>query len=292
MKLQKLEWENFAAVLMVVVLITVFTAFSAFAVTPEDIEGHWAQERIQKWLDRDMALGYPEGIFQPDKEVSRAEFVTFLNRAFHLSGTQEPVNFDDVHEEDWYHDHVAGALAEGVLSGYPDNTFRPESFISREEVSVVIHRMLGLDEKELGEVFADREDISYWAREAVASIVEAELMMGYPDGTFNPKAPITRAEAISALDRAMKLDPIVRFNFAPGELIMEIGDQGYIQVYVTNPPADAAIEYESDDESVATVDDEGLVTAEAEGETKIKITVYAEGYEPAEDRISITVVPE
>ncbi len=295
MKFPNAQWKNFAVILMVAVLVIKVAAFSALAFTPEDIEGHWAQERIQEWLDREMASGYPEGVFQPDKEISRAEFVSFMKKAFNLSKAQHNADFDDVNEEDWFHDHVADAVAEGVLSGYPDNTFRPESLLIREEVAVIITRLLGLDEKKLGEEFADREDISDWAREAVDSVVEAGLMSGYMDGTFRPKAPITRAEVVSTLDLSMEFtalqDPAVQFNFAPGELVMEVGDQGYIQVYVTDPPADAVIEYESNDDSVATVDDEGLVSAEAEGEARVKITVDAEGYEPAEDSIEITVGP-
>jgi hypothetical protein len=55
--------------------------------TPSDISGHWAQQTIEKWLSQGLIEGYPDGTFGPDKPVTRAEFVTMVNKAFGLNNS-------------------------------------------------------------------------------------------------------------------------------------------------------------------------------------------------------------
>ncbi len=62
---------------------------AAFAASFKDIEGHWAQEQIETWLQKGLVSGDPDGTFRPDRPVTRAEFVTFVNRAFSIQAAGE-----------------------------------------------------------------------------------------------------------------------------------------------------------------------------------------------------------
>ncbi len=326
-----------ASMLFSIISAPIPADMTAEASSPPDIEGHWAQENIQSWIDRDLAAGYPDGTFQPDEEVTRAEFVTFMNRAFDIAETETPRSpgFKDVHKEDWHHDNVAAAVQEGLLTGYPDGTFRPERSITREEAAAIIDRLLepeytgenGNDSDNesnsgsnsdsnsdsnsgsgnesanpaendalLLDRFTDAEDISQWAEKSVSAVDAAGIMSGYPDGTFRPGYPITRAETVSSLDRAMEFaahpKPPVRFEVVPEELTMEVGEELYIQVYVTDPLDNFTITYESTAENIATVHEDGLVTAVAKGEASIEVTVSAAGYRPATETVAVSVQDE
>jgi len=94
------------------------------------------------------------------------------------------------------------ARAEGIISGYPDQSFKPEATITRAEFTVML--MNGLNpESAVGELhFTDQDAIGTWAVAQVAQAVDLGIISGYSDGTFRPNAKITRAEMITMVMRA------------------------------------------------------------------------------------------
>ncbi len=169
-----------------------------------DIQFHWAEQQVEKWVDKGMASGYSDGDFKPDQSITRAEFMKLINTAF---GYQEKstIDFSDVSKSDWYYDEVAKAKQIGYIGGYKDGTMKPNQPISREEVAVIISRVLQMNTVEIDIVkqFKDRTGIAAWSKKAVAFVVESGYMGGYPDKTFKPSNQITRAESIAMLDRVV-----------------------------------------------------------------------------------------
>ena len=104
----------------------------------------------------------------------------------------------------WYHDTIAAAKAAGYISGDPAGTIRPDDPITREEAASIIMRLKNLvaDEEAVSQ-FTDAAKIT-WSKGAVGAVAEAGIMKGYPEGSFQPQRFITRAEAIVALDAALK----------------------------------------------------------------------------------------
>ena len=106
-------------------------------------------------------------------------------------------------------DHwAAGAIAQayrlGLIAGYPDGTFRPDDRIGRAEFSMMLFRLLGLEEGAEGTAaFTDDDEIAGWARQAIAAIVDAGIISGYKDGSFRPGRAVTRAEMAVMLARAL-----------------------------------------------------------------------------------------
>ena len=134
--------------------------------------------------------GYPDGTFRPDAKITRAETAALLRRAAEINGysIRDDV-FSDV--DMWAEDAINELAAAGVVTGYPDGTFRPDNTVTRAEFVTMLMRLIG---QEGGE--APFEDVrGHWAEKYIAKAAEYGYVGGYPDGTFRPDANITRAEA-------------------------------------------------------------------------------------------------
>ena len=105
----------------------------------------------------------------------------------------------------WAEEAVRQAAANGLATGYPDGTFRPDQPITRAEFTVMLVRALGLEGTGAPLAFTDGDRIGSWAAQAIGLAVEAGLVQGYGDGSFRPDAPITRAEMAVMIARALKL---------------------------------------------------------------------------------------
>jgi uncharacterized repeat protein (TIGR02543 family) len=172
-----------------------------------DIQGHWAEREINKWLRQSLVGGYTDGSFKPDQNLTRAEFVAMVNRAFGYT-QKTAFEFTDVLPEDWYAADIAQALATGYINGYPDGTFRPNQAITRQEAAAIISQILSLQGAATAETiqqFKDQAEIPFWSLGSIGAIVANGYMGGYADETFRPEQPLTRAEAISTLDRTVGL---------------------------------------------------------------------------------------
>ncbi|MDD2433092.1 MAG: S-layer homology domain-containing protein, partial [Clostridia bacterium] len=169
-----------------------------------DIQDHWAVKQINDWTNKGLVGGYPDGTFKPNNQITRAEFIALVNRAF---GYKEVVSFGffDVSENDWFATEIAKAQAIGYIGGYPDGTVKPNSPISRQEVAAILAKILKpkATQFNLALKFTDSVAIPEWSVLAVNAIVNNGYMGGYPDNTFKPAQPITRAESISVLARAV-----------------------------------------------------------------------------------------
>jgi hypothetical protein len=171
------------------------------AIDLKDIQGHWAEKTIEELVASGAVSGYPDGTFQPNKTITRAEFSTILVKAFNLE-TKTGKVFNDTAGH-WAKDNIATAQAHGIVSGYSDTTFGPNDNITREQMAVMIVKAAKLSESATGKTFADSSQISTWAQKAVATASENQIINGYPDNTFKPKASATRAEAATVIVKAL-----------------------------------------------------------------------------------------
>lgn len=172
------------------------------ALAASDISGHWAQEVMESWLEQGLISGYDNGLIKPDKSVTRAEFVRLINQRFSLSG-QAQISFNDVSESDWFFQEVLTAVANGYASGFDDGGFHPDEAITRGQAAVLVANTLKLPfNAEAGKEFTDVNSFPQWAAGAIGALSQAGVFMGYPDNTFQADRVMTRAEAVSLLDKA------------------------------------------------------------------------------------------
>lgn len=170
--------------------------------TPSDIVGHWAQMQVQSMLDRGNASGFPDGTFRPDDSLTRAQFMSMVNRTFGLTN-MAPINFSDVQPGDWFYNDVAIAMANGYIAGYGDGTMRPNAPITRQEMAVIVVQLLKFDtsDQQVLARFADRNSIPAWSQGALAAMVKAGYMNGLPDGNIQFAIPTNRGMAAYVLAR-------------------------------------------------------------------------------------------
>ncbi|HPD01282.1 MAG TPA: S-layer homology domain-containing protein, partial [Acetivibrio sp.] len=83
-----------------------------------DIKDHWCKEYIEKFLSKKWVVGYDDGLFRPDRFVTRAEFTAMVVNIFKKVESVNECNFTDVEKSDWFYNAVAYAAAEGLIQGY------------------------------------------------------------------------------------------------------------------------------------------------------------------------------
>ncbi|USG64597.1 S-layer homology domain-containing protein [Brevibacillus ruminantium] len=201
----------FTALLMVCAWIP-FTAAHASELSDRELAQHWAKKEIQAWVDKGYVQGYRDGTFKPNNPITRAEFISLLNRALDLK-ERAAVHFFDVQNTDWYASQVAIAVAEGYVSGYQDGTFRPNHPVTRQEVAVMLARIANLEANtRAADHFLDA--IPSWSKGSVGAVQAIGWMQGYPDGRFGVQRPITRAEAVVTLDRFLNKRQTITYDRA------------------------------------------------------------------------------
>lgn len=198
-KRSHLSWLVLAVFTMTILFGSALTAVAAPALS--DVENHWAAATIQKMVDAGIVSGMPDGTFQPDNKISRAEFATLVVKAFELEEKDGKVFADTSNH--WAKSFISTANANGIVSGYSDTAFGPDDPITREQMAVMIVKAAGWDAAIGDKVFTDEANISAWAAEAVATASANGVIQGRPDGSFDPQANATRAEATVVISKSI-----------------------------------------------------------------------------------------
>lgn len=196
------------AVLMVFMMI--FSIVPVHASQFSELKGHFAENQMQAWIEKGFIHGYQDGSFKPNKSITRAEFMSLVNRAFGYT-KETDIHFKDVSKNDWFYQAVSIASEAGYMEGYPNLTMKPNHPITRQEVAkvVTIINNLQIDENAT-KSFEDYTSISAWSKGFVGGVLNADIMVGYPDGSFKPHRHITRAEAVITLNNALKAEEVAK----------------------------------------------------------------------------------
>jgi hypothetical protein len=167
-----------------------------------DISMHWAKGSIVKLTDLKLVKGYDNYRFLPDQTITRAEAVVLLNRAFSWQNISAKP-FSDVLKSDWYEEAVTHAAAGGVISGYPDGSFKPNHNLTRMEMAAMLaHAIKGQAIAAGNSSFNDIRE-NDWGAAIVEWMRDQGWVSGYPDGSFKPDQPATRAEFAQLLVKIM-----------------------------------------------------------------------------------------
>lgn len=194
------------AIILFLALALGWPGQDAFAGSFTDIQEHWARGYIGQLAEVKVISGYPDGSFRPEGNISRSEFIKMLvvSSGLPLKPTANP-SFTDVLPDCWHYPYIETAVAAGVAvpGEYVGLAFEPDKPITRVETAMFLARSLGLGEESTYTGFDDGYRIPNRFRGYVRAAKERGLVSGYPDGTFRPWNPITRAEASTILVRFM-----------------------------------------------------------------------------------------
>ena len=210
-----LKKHRFMALIVMLMFALTMAAPTAYAEEFSDIKGHWAEAQIKQMAAEGIVKGYPDGTFRPDGLITRAEFAVMVVQAFKLSNSKGQTFTDtDGH---WAEEIIGTASANGIVSGYSDDLFGPDDPITREQMAVMIVKAAQLTDSTGGKNFADSQEISDWADEAVKIAAAYQLISGYPDNTFQPQNNTTRAEAAALLSKLFQKSMLPEKPVLPGD---------------------------------------------------------------------------
>ena len=185
-------------------------ALAATGKSFSDTRGHWAKDYIQSGVSRGYISGYENGTFKPDNPVTRAEFCKMANNALGVTQTAS-IGFSDVSSADWYYSEVRRAVAAGYISGYEDNTFRPNANITRQEAAVVLSRVVTPPDADRSIYeFRDSGGIDAWAQNGAGTVYAKNYMAGDDNQNFRPRGNLTRAESAKIVEMLLKGESVVK----------------------------------------------------------------------------------
>ena len=184
-----------------------------------DVASHWSKQAINEMGSRLIVQGTGEGLFSPDKPMTRAEFAAIVVRGLGLKPASDSAGFTDVKTSDWYSDVVRAAREYGLIEGFADGSFRPLEKITREQAMSILAKAMTLtglkDRLQVQDAivtlqpFADGDQVAAWAQKDVAACILAEIVKGRSDAVIAPKASVTRAEVAVMLQQLLKKSDLI-----------------------------------------------------------------------------------
>lgn len=181
------------------------------SVTPEPTDTDEPSD-ISKVQHKAYIVGYENGTFMPDGNITRAETAVILARlteSFDENGSYT-TSFADVDNNVWYYRYIGFEESQNIITGYEDGTFKPKNSITRAEFANMIVHFAELNTENADTSFTDTN--GHWAQNQIAACFAAGYIKGYADNTFMPDNYITRAEAVAIINRVLGRDDIKDFE--------------------------------------------------------------------------------
>lgn len=148
--------------------------------------------------------GYKDGTVRPTNNITREEvaaifyrLLTDVSRAVYETGVN---NFSDVDSSRWSNNAISTLANAGIISGYKEGTFKPGQTITRAEFAAIASRFDSVSE-DVTNPFTDTE--GHWAEQLISNAADKGWVGGYPDSTFRPSNAITRAEAMTLINKVL-----------------------------------------------------------------------------------------
>ena len=172
----------------------------------------WARESINELRRRNIIEGRGNGLFDPNGNVLREEFIKMIIGAFGLYNEYSECEFSDVPGYAWYYKYVASGYEKGIINGMDGNIFGINSNISRQDMIVIMYRVIKLTDidistikpDEIQDVFNDWNETDEYAMESIVYLNKMGIITGDGNSNLNPKSPCTRAEAAKVIYYLMK----------------------------------------------------------------------------------------
>lgn len=164
-------------------------------------DSHWAYAIIKQLKDEGIVEGIGDNRFEPEMQVTTAEFAKMLIGAADIEISEQPIIFQDVKAEDWFAPYAVTALRRGLVE--EEEFFYPEEALKREKMAFMLYRAVQAKGISLAQdqafSYTDAEDISPEFTEAVRVLSSSDVLCGDDAGAFRPRDSLTRAEAAKVI---------------------------------------------------------------------------------------------
>lgn len=175
----------------------------------------WAKDEIRAIADAGIALGYADGDYWPEREVTRDQMAVYIARALcHGDGNVPPgpdqASFYDVPPDHWAYKHVEYARSQDIVRGFGDGYFRPGAVVDRAQMAVFIARAMAGGDSAVPDlpcvepIFPD-VPCEFWARKHIEYARLHRVVRGYSDGCYHPEATCTRDQMAVYVSNAFEL---------------------------------------------------------------------------------------
>ena len=168
----------------------------------DDVE--WAKQFITELAAEGVVAGVSENKFEPNRNITREEFVKIIIEALEITSENNEVQFSDVSKDDWFYKYIACAKEKGIIDGIGDGNFGVGNLITRQDMAVIAYRAsmaIGktLPQKNNPTTFEDENEISEYAKNSIYAMQMANVINGYDNKSFLPHNYLTRAEAAKVI---------------------------------------------------------------------------------------------
>ncbi|MFF2480932.1 S-layer homology domain-containing protein [Paenibacillus sp. NPDC058071] len=175
----------------------------------KDADSHWANKTIKLFTKLGVVKGYEDGSFRPNDSITRGEFAAIIYRVFGLTDSTSTELLDV--KGHWAEESIIALSSNGVISGYPDGTFKPDRPITRAEMISIISKLVVLKTNPSQDIFKDIDGI--WNKDQITAAATMGLVKGQSTDRFAPQSNATRAEALTIILHALELDSSLKILF-------------------------------------------------------------------------------
>lgn len=168
-----------------------------------DTFSHFAKDDIVAVSKKGWMEGMGEHLFLPEDGLTRAQAATILCRYLDLSGEVDISRFSDI-KQHWAEQEISLVAKYGFMQGYPDGRFQPNRAVTREEIAVILQRILQYEYRGMSERISF-SDVSQerWSYREITALIDSGILDGYPDGTFRPAKFLSRGEMAHLLRKML-----------------------------------------------------------------------------------------
>lgn len=164
-----------------------------------DVAGYWGEPYVRVLAQRKAIGGFPNGTFKPNDPITRAQFAAIVVHALNLPSSTGGHNFNDVSPNSWAAQPIAAAADAGLITGFPDGSFRPNDQITRAQALVILAKAINSGDSGAGSQvlsgYSDASTIPAWAIPAVTKAANSRIIVNFPDSSLiRPNDQATRGE--------------------------------------------------------------------------------------------------
>ena len=159
-------------------------------------------EEIHYLVNKGIITGFPDKTFRSDQAVTREQAAIMIGRALNLDGSKRTTKFKDVSVDSEASGYIASSVEKGIITGFPDGTYRPSQPVTRGQMAIFLNRAFPLKEGK-GNSFKDVKS-GIAAYQAILNVTAESIASGYPDGTYRPDLHVTRGQFSAFMARTLE----------------------------------------------------------------------------------------
>ena len=159
-------------------------------------------EEIHYLVNKGIITGFPDKTFRSDQAVTREQAAIMIGRALNLDGSKRTTKFNDVAVDSVASGYIASSVEKGIITGFPDGTYRPSQPVTRGQMAIFLNRAFPLQEGKSNSFKDVKSGIA--AYQAILNVTAESIASGYPDGTYRPDLHVTRGQFSAFMARTLE----------------------------------------------------------------------------------------